>query len=393
MRIITLILYCYLQIQMINAQSIGSLSTIPYRSMSDFMSFVFDTTHCAGDTIHYTGLLVTQHPNNKNFRMTYNQGSNLEIISIDSLKFDVIYHNVGFYYSNSISDVNNYYYLQMISDDIAGIGGSIDTLWAGSIPITTTYCTPKISLSHLVVELCTGQYARLSAKAQRVAEQWAWSSSGGEFNRADSSDVELYFDSVGLYRIQVIGSNPAGADTLEHWINVVAAPMRIDSIADMQIHSLRRGDSLQMKACGEGAHYLWSPATDLSCIDCANPVLHSNFVGTTDYQCTVTNGGDCPIICKHKVEVKDEIRYFAPTAFSPNGDFTNDIFEIYGIDIDITSMSIYDRWGAMLYKEYSSHPKWDGGTAEIGVYIWLMECVDRYTGQRKVRSGNVTLVK
>ena len=49
---------------------------------------------------------------------------------------------------------------------------------------------------------------------------------------------------------------------------------------------------------GNGLTYSWSPATNLSCTNCANPVFTPTAAGTTTYTLTVTNDNGCSTTCE-----------------------------------------------------------------------------------------------
>ncbi|WP_420460805.1 lectin-like domain-containing protein [Neolewinella sp.] len=95
--------------------------------------------------------------------------------------------------------------------------------------------------------------------------------------------------------------------------------------------------------------------------------------------------------------------YYLPTAFSPNGDGTNDrFFPLDGGDILLVRrFTIFDRWGAVVFDGTdltSNTPElgWDGRVGErdapIGTYVWTMEA-DFRSGQRSVERGAVQLVR
>lgn len=91
-----------------------------------------------------------------------------------------------------------------------------------------------------------------------------------------------------------------------------------------------------------------------------------------------------------------------PNAFTPNEDGLNDRFNILShpdFAGEFLSFSIFDRWGRKVYenKNFDSQDSgWDGtfkGTdCEIGVYIFYFEYISE-TGERKLVSGNVSLIK
>lgn len=85
---------------------------------------------------------------------------------------------------------------------------------------------------------------------------------------------------------------------------------------------------------------------------------------------------------------------FIPNVFSPNFDGINDYFEIYGQDADFleTKLSVYDRWGALLYTGI----EWDGNSrgnpVNPGVYIYIFQ-VTMSDGKERQFSGSVTVLR
>jgi gliding motility-associated-like protein len=90
---------------------------------------------------------------------------------------------------------------------------------------------------------------------------------------------------------------------------------------------------------------------------------------------------------------------FIPSAFSPNGDGLNDVFQPSG-NVEITSMEIYSRWGELLYT--SNDPKdrfgWDGmyqdKKSQNGHYFFIIRYLlpENGYGRPKVASGEVYLI-
>lgn len=85
-----------------------------------------------------------------------------------------------------------------------------------------------------------------------------------------------------------------------------------------------------------------------------------------------------------------------PSAFSPNGDGNNDMLFVYGGQIVRISLSIYDRWGELIFETKSKDKGWDGTykgkEASSGVYVYKLEVV--YADKEKeTKSGNITLIR
>ena len=86
-------------------------------------------------------------------------------------------------------------------------------------------------------------------------------------------------------------------------------------------------------------------------------------------------------------------KIYVPNAFTPNGDGINDFFEIIGEGYEcLKSLTIYDRWGNIVFKTNSLPLKWDGTRngkpAGEGVYVYVIEAI---TGDK--RAGTVTLIR
>ncbi len=90
----------------------------------------------------------------------------------------------------------------------------------------------------------------------------------------------------------------------------------------------------------------------------------------------------------------NHIEIYTPNAFTPNGDAINDYFELFpSSDAFLTSeLSIFDKWGNLLY----TGNKWDGTTdgipAEPGVYVFKATLTD-WNGHVLIYSNELTLLR
>ena len=68
-----------------------------------------------------------------------------------------------------------------------------------------------------------------------------------------------------------------------------------------------------------------------------------------------------------------------------------------GIDIYDYHLTIYNRWGEILFESYNLATGWNGTYGgEIvpdGVYIWTVETADVATDKRLELNGHVTVIK
>lgn len=91
---------------------------------------------------------------------------------------------------------------------------------------------------------------------------------------------------------------------------------------------------------------------------------------------------------------------YTPDMFTPNADGQNDTFFAFGCgDITITGLSIFNRWGELLFRTESPPFQWDGTfqgqDCSIGVYAWHIEYRLSQRGRETVgqQQGSLTLVR
>ncbi len=141
--------------------------------------------------------------------------------------------------------------------------------------------------------------------------------------------------------------------------------------------------------------YAWSPALGLSCIDCPVPVATP--YETTTYQLVVNYGKNCYANASSTIRVEHAPEPYIPNAFSPNGDGTNDRFEVYGTKIKTVAMRIFNRWGEKVFDSMGNQwTGWDGTYMNVAqptsVYVYQIE-ITYLDGVKKSYDGSVTLIR
>jgi gliding motility-associated-like protein len=95
------------------------------------------------------------------------------------------------------------------------------------------------------------------------------------------------------------------------------------------------------------------------------------------------------------VVIKDP-NLFHPTAFTPNGDNLNDVFNVYGQYIDSFEMNVFNRWGELMYTTAVLDQGWDGtykgNPMPEGTYAYIVKIVDQ-AGRTFTKSGSFLLLR
>ncbi len=147
--------------------------------------------------------------------------------------------------------------------------------------------------------------------------------------------------------------------------------------------------------------FFWTPATDLSCVDCREPILTAQ--KNSIYRMRFTDRFGCWEEESIIVNVNREPRVFIPTAFSPNSDGHNDQFMVFADQTQISmvkTFQVFNRWGNLLFEVRDVPPNqpdygWDGRFRGIrmdpGIYIYFVE-VALVNGTVLNFTGDVLLV-
>jgi gliding motility-associated-like protein len=152
------------------------------------------------------------------------------------------------------------------------------------------------------------------------------------------------------------------------------------------------GDQFTLKPITEEVRFQWSPSEGLSCDTCRNPIITSTDISI--FYLTVTNSLGCTN--RDSITIIYDGSLYIPNSFTPNSDGFNDVFRAFGKSIIEFEMSIYNRWGELLFYTQNMANSWDGTykgkPVKTETYIWKIKYTEVLgTGENRV--GKVTLLR
>jgi gliding motility-associated-like protein len=130
-----------------------------------------------------------------------------------------------------------------------------------------------------------------------------------------------------------------------------------------------------------------------------NPYYHYNAIGDYESQLVAVSPLGCKDTSIRSIKITEEITFYAPSAFTPDNDGTNETFLVFGNGIsgeDFT-LSVYNRWGEIIFSSSDYQEGWNGkinnsGTfVKPGTYSWICTYKDIY-GIMHEQSGIVNLI-
>ncbi len=243
----------------------------------------------------------------------------------------------------------------------------------------------------------------LSVEFREVNENngntYLWSYGDNEFGESQTS-VHTYQNS-GLYTVSLVVKDVNGCEnkqTIPNIIDVFPQPS-VDFYATPSEVSIIN-PQIQFNAVTENTDSLYWIFGDGDSSYYQVDVIHL-YPGIGEYNVMLVGENEyaCRDTAYKNVRVVDEVTFWVPTAFSPNGDGVNDCFRVCGNAIDENDFyfAVYDRWGEIVFETdvyNSSVPcdvcfvgAWDGkyhgkqnkgkNTLMVGTYSWYTKFKDK----------------
>ncbi len=101
-----------------------------------------------------------------------------------------------------------------------------------------------------------------------------------------------------------------------------------------------------------------------------NPTYLFTVSGEFFVTLVATSPEGCQDLEIKKVTVNPDVVLYVPNAFTPGGDGLNDQFQIFlpptGVDYSTFSLTVYDRWGSVVYRSNDVTKSWNGAKNNSG---------------------------
>ena len=200
---------------------------------------------------------------------------------------------------------------------------------------------------------------------------------------------------VGTYQLNVVDKNNC-KDSSQQFVDY-SIPINTDFRVDFETQ-FSKSRIANFTFTGSGAHnYYWNFGDGFTS-SIQNP--SHRYTDDTTYLVRLITDSGSPYFCadtsQQKIRIVPPFNLFIPTAFTPNGDGINDIFNLFGNRIKQYKIIIFNRWGQLIFESNSISNSWDGTyqqhPAEEGVYSYLIKVVG-VDDKNYTRVGTVSLYR
>jgi len=242
-----------------------------------------------------------------------------------------------------------------------------------------------------------------TASSYNPTWSYVWDFGNGESTQQVGS-VGYQFDEEGCYDVSLTVTNNQGCSTSETYPNIACvydsptASFSADQITVSVIEPLVN-------------FYNWSQNTTSfewdfgdGTIGFAENPIHTFPGEAGDYNVVLTayNQIGCIDTAALNIHIAQDLIFYVPNSFTPNDDEKNQVFLpilTAGYKKGTYSLSIYNRWGEIVFESRDPDLGWDGSygpssiNCQIGTYTWVIELEMLQSQEIKKFVGHVNLIR
>lgn len=219
------------------------------------------------------------------------------------------------------------------------------------------------------------------------------------------SDLTYTYTAAGIYTISVVTTSIQGCITTNTFpgiANVIANPVADFTMSANPTTIFETVVKMQDKSSPGVVNWTWtSVGSNPNNSTYQNPTFHypEGIVATYTIQLIVETPEGCVDTIERVLSVNSDIVFYAPNAFTPDGDEFNQTWKFYvsGIDEYNFELMIFDRWGEVIWETHDPNAAWDGTyngkVVQAGAYTWIARVKDVYTDTKKTFNGVINAFK
>ena len=220
-----------------------------------------------------------------------------------------------------------------------------------------------------------------------------------------NDSIHYIYTAAGVYTIDVVVVSELGCVTDSSFAgiaNVIANPVADFTMSANPTTIFETVVKMQDKSSPNVINWTWfSPGSDPNNSTYQNPTFHfpEGVIATYTIKLAVETAEGCVDTIERVLTVNSDINFYAPNAFTPDGDEFNQTWKFYvsGIDEFNFELLIFNRWGEVIWETHDVNAAWDGTYNGVkvkeGAYTWIARVKDIYTDSKQTFTGSITLVE
>ncbi len=265
------------------------------------------------------------------------------------------------------------------------------------------YATPTIDFAADINTGCAPVNVTFTDLTPIPGISYDWDFGNG-ITSNDLVSASTVYNDLGNYDVSLAvnySDHCSATSTMNNFIQVGEVPTANFTFSPTEITNLAPDVQFENLSSQNANILLWDFGDGNSSSQ-LNPSYQYLVPGIYEVQLFATSPEGCQDSTSQFVTVDNQVKFYIPNAFSPDGNGYNDEFKTFPIGlVESYQIIIFDRWGSLVFQSKDLDEHWNGYVngelAAEGVYVYLIEYqfADFINGgtQTKRLSGDVTIVK
>lgn len=228
---------------------------------------------------------------------------------------------------------------------------------------------------------------------------------GEEATLIGSQDTSHIYNNPQGYDVRATVTSTYGCVTTALFpgiVTVIANPVADFNFSSNPTTMFETTVTMQDKSSAGVVSWQWeSPYSTPTASNSENPTFSfpDGVVATYPITLIVSTPEGCIDSVTRILNVISDILFFAPNAFTPDGDEFNQVwdFSVIGIDEYDFELYIFNRWGEIMFETHDVNATWDGTyhgqTVPSGTYTWRARVKSLESDSKEEFSGSFAVIR
>ncbi len=293
------------------------------------------------------------------------------------------------------------------SPSIAGAGTHTITYTLNApcaVPATSNIVVnplPTANFNAPIKNGCVPFTVNLTDLSAPASSSLVWDFGDGT-NSTQTGSVSHTYTTVGCFDVTLTTTSAAGCQNTLTIPNFVCAnPYAIaDASVGDPTHTVIDPSFQFFNNSSNATSYTWNFGDGTGSTETNPSHSYPGTPGSYTVMLAANNQYGCPDTTYLTVVIEDELIFYVPNTFTPDGDEHNNMFTpvfYSGFDPQSFTMLIFDRWGEIIFESHDVNQGWHGtyldGVVKEGVYTWVIQFKVTESDKKLTQRGHVTLLK
>ncbi|MCH2233439.1 MAG: PKD domain-containing protein, partial [Crocinitomicaceae bacterium] len=275
-------------------------------------------------------------------------------------------------------------------------------------PITfniTVNPTPEVIISGDILAGCIGHTVNFDNLSAPTGTDCTWDFGDG-ITAASCGSVSHTYDTGGLFDVSLTVTSAEGctnSSTITDYVSISEYAIAAFSFPYTEEITIMDTEIEFTNESINADSYIWNFGDYSPESNAVDPIHEFPSETGSSYVITLIaqNANGCNDTTTKVIVIKDIILYYVPNTFTPDGNDLNQVFKPVisaGIDVYDYHLTIFNRWGEIVFESYDPTIGWDGTYAGQGlvtdeVYVWQLEFGETMSDKTHVDRGTVSILK